>query len=103
MLQLRYNGCAQCLSTAKAVLRNIGLFGGRDYEIEYHDAHRQDKIYTKRKDYLDIFSGAIMYNPETGHWIDFYSPDHERLVLKTNTEQEKETAAQLIRDLAAGK
>lgn len=75
MLELRYGGCGDCLNTAKALLRNVGLFVNRDYYVTFHQDHRSDRIYSKRPDYLKITSGAIIYNPETESWIDFYSQD----------------------------
>ena len=75
MLEIRYGGCADCLSTAKTLLRNIGLFVNRDYKVEFHQDHKGDRIYSKRPDYLKVTSGAIIYNPKTESWIDFYSAD----------------------------
>lgn len=75
MLEVRYNGCADCLNTAKSLLRNVGLFVNRDYKIEYHKEHRGDRIYKKRPDYIKSFSGAIIYNPKSEAWIDIYSAD----------------------------
>lgn len=80
MLQLRYNGCADCLHTAKSLLRNAGYFIGRDYSVEYHKEHMKDRIYQKRPDYIKIFSGAIVYNPDTEAWVDIYSDDHTHCV-----------------------
>lgn len=76
MLQLRYNGCSDCLHTAKSLLRNAGYFSGRDYSVEFHKEHAKDRIYQKRPDYIKTFSGAIIYNPKTEAWIDIYSNDH---------------------------
>lgn len=81
MLQLRYNGCPECLNTVRTLLRNSGLFSGKHYSVEFHTDHRSDKIYEKRGDYLEVFTGAILYNPDTQHWVDFYSRDHEKLIL----------------------
>ena len=75
MLELRYGGCSDCLSTAKTLLRNAGMFVNRDYKVEFHQDHKSDRIYSKRPDYLKITSGAIIYNPATESWIDFYSAD----------------------------
>ena len=80
MLELRYNGCSDCLRTAKTLLRNIGLFSGRDYKIEFHKEHKDDEIYKRRPDYITIFSGAILYNDDKQAWIDFYSNDHTSCV-----------------------
>ena len=76
MLELRYNGCSDCLRTAKTLLRNIGLFSGRDYNIVFHSEHREDRIYQKRPDYLKVFSGAIIYNPDNESWVDIYDNEH---------------------------
>lgn len=76
MLELRYNGCADCLHTAKTLLRNAGFFVGKHYKVVYHKDHAKDRIYEKRPDYLRIFSGAIIYNPETESWIDIYDSEH---------------------------
>ena len=81
MLELRYNGCSDCLSTAKTLLRNAGLFSGRDYKVEHHQDHRTDKIYTVRPDYIKITSGAIIYNPDNQSWIDVYDSEHMKCVL----------------------
>lgn len=75
MLQLRYAGCSDCLSTAKSLLRNAGLLVNRDYTVEYHQDHKSDRIYQKRPDYLKVTSGAIIYNPKSEAWIDIYSAD----------------------------
>lgn len=87
MLELRYNGCADCLNTAKSLLRNAGMFSGRDYRVEFHKEHLGDRIYSKRPDYIKIFSGAIIYNPETESWLDVYDQEHSHCILcdiKTN-------------------
>lgn len=76
MLELRYNGCADCLHTAKTLLRNAGYFVGKHYRVEFHKEHAGDRIYQKRPDYLKVFSGAIIYNPETESWIDIYDSEH---------------------------
>lgn len=75
MLELRYAGCGDCLSTAKTLLRNAGFLVNRDFKVEYHQDHKNDRLYQKRPDYLKISSGAILYNPNTESWIDFYSAD----------------------------
>lgn len=72
MLQLRYNGCPDCLRSAQTVLTGLGFFKGRDYTVEFHKEHREDDIYKARPDYIKEFSGAILYNPDSRHWIDFY-------------------------------
>lgn len=73
MLQLRYNGCPDCLTAAKIQLANIGLFSNRDYTIEFHKEHREDKVYKVRPDFLKNFSGAVLYNPDVESWIDLYN------------------------------
>lgn len=73
MLELRYNGCPDCLTSAKALLSVWGWFNNRDYRVEFHSDHKKDAIYKKRPDYLKHFSGAILYNPKTGAWIDLYN------------------------------
>lgn len=75
MLELRYGGCTDCLNTAKTLLRNVGFFVGRDYKIVFHQDHKGDRIYQKRPDYIKVTSGAILYNPATESWLDFYSAD----------------------------
>lgn len=72
MLELRYNGCPDCLRSAQTVLTGLGFFRGRDYSVEFHKEHKNDAIYKARPDYIKEFSGAILYNPDSGHWIDFY-------------------------------
>ena len=81
MLELRYNGCADCLHTATAVLRNAGYFKDSHYKVVFHGDHKKDRIYEKRPDYISHFSGAIIYNPKTESWIDFYNNDHSKCVL----------------------
>lgn len=73
MIELRYNGCPDCLKTAKTVMRNLGFFPSRDFIIAYHKEHKSDAIYQKRPDYLKKFTGCILYNTESEHWIDFYN------------------------------
>lgn len=73
MLELRYNGCSECLTSAKALLGVWGMFEHKAYRVEFHSDHRKDKIYEKRPDYLKHFSGAILYNPKSGAWIDLYN------------------------------
>lgn len=73
MLELRYNGCPDCLTAAKALLAVWGWFNNRDYRVEFHSDHKGDAIYKKRPDYLKKLSGAILYNPATGAWIDLYN------------------------------
>lgn len=80
MLQLRYNGCSDCLRTAKSLLRNAGYVSSRDYTVEFHKEHLKDRIYEKRPDYIKVFSGAIIYNPKTESWIDIYNDDHTHCV-----------------------
>jgi len=81
MLELRYAGCADCLNTAKSILRNAGFFVNRDYRVEFHQDHKGDRIYSKRPDYLKVTSGAILYNPSNESWIDFYTNDRMKCVL----------------------
>lgn len=96
MLELRYAGCTDCLNTAKSILRNAGMFVNRDYKVEFHQDHKGDRIYQKRPDYLKITSGAILYNPSTEAWIDFYSQDRMKCVLCNYTD-----IRALINDLKA--
>ena len=97
MLELRYNGCPDCLASAKGRLRQLGWFEGRDYSIEYHKEHSSDKIYQARPDYIKTFSGAILYNPNTESWIDFYTPDHEKIAIEMD-----ESTKQAFRELKEG-
>ena len=89
MLELRYNGCTNCLDSVKATLRTIGVFQNRHYKVEYHDSHKNDLIYKKRPDYLRQFSGAILYNPDSQHWLDFYDKDGSKRLLKADTDDSK--------------
>lgn len=73
MLELRYNGCPDCLTSAKTLLSIWGLFNNKDYRVEFHDDHKDEPLYQKRPDYLKHFSGAILYNPKTSAWIDLYN------------------------------
>lgn len=102
MLELRYNGCSKCLETAKTIMSAIGYFPGRDYKVTYHDEHRADEIYKVRPDYIDIFSGAILYNPDSKHWLDFYSRDHSKCVLPVRTGEDKELVTKLVTELLRG-
>lgn len=102
MIELRYNGCPECLNSAQTVLRSIGFFRGRDFKVVHHSDHRSDKIYAARPDYIEIFSGAILYNPDTGHWLDFYSNNHERMVLKAKTESDRKHLKDLVLALISG-
>ena len=79
------------------------MFIDKHFNIVYHDEHKKDKIYKVRPDYLEIFSGAILYNPKTGHWIDFYDREHIKKVVKTNTPEEKASFAKLVKELDSGK
>lgn len=88
MLQLRYNGCPDCLRSAQTILTGLGYFKGRDYTVEFHKEHKDDAIYKARPDYIKEFSGAILYNPDSGHWIDFYNNDHTKLVFGAIVEGE---------------
>jgi hypothetical protein len=73
MIELRYNGCADCLRSAKTLLAVWGWRNNVDYRVEFHSDHKDDPIYKKRPDYLKHFSGAIIYNTKTGAWIDLYN------------------------------
>ena len=101
MLELRYAGCPDCLSSMKAVLRNVGYYPSKNYRVTYHDDHRKDAIYTKRPDYLKKFTGGILYNPDTEQWLDFYDTAHEKLIVKANTEDEKRRLLALLGQLEA--
>lgn len=102
MIELRYNGCPYCLSAVKKILSSAGFFAPRDYKVEFHSDHRKDRIYELRPDYLDVFSGGIIYNPDTGHWIDFYDIEHLKIVLTANTKQEKDKVRTLFNALRDG-
>lgn len=97
MLEVRYNGCADCLNTTKSLLRNAGLFVNRDYKVEFHKEHRTDRIYEKRPDYIKSFSGAIIYNPKTESWIDIYNDDKTHCVA---CDMGSEKLSKLIHDLS---
>ena len=81
MLEVRYNGCADCLTTVKGILRKVNMYVGRDYTVAYHKEHSDDKIYSVRPDYIKVFSGAIIYNPDRQAWIDVYDDEHMKCVL----------------------
>ena len=87
MLEVRYGGCGQCLSSVKKVLSSIGRYEGKDFRVEFHADHKRDKIYEKRPDYINEFSGAILYNPDTQHWVDFYSSDHSKMVMTAKDDE----------------
>lgn len=101
MLELRYNGCSGCKTSAQAVLRNAGFFAPMHYRIEYHSDHPKDKIYQKRPDYLLNFTGAILLNPDTQHWIDFYNSDG-KLVITSNNKEEVDKVRALFTALEKG-
>ena len=102
MLELRYNGCSGCRDSAEAILRAAGFFPGINYRVEFHGDHRTDKIYKKRPDYLTEFSGAILINPETMHWIDFYTMDRMKLAIKCENEDDAKKVAKLVAVLGQG-
>ena len=99
MLELRTNGCPDCISSAKKILRNLGYFTGRDFRDELHKEHLSDRIYQKRPDYIKIFSGAILYNPDTEQWIDFYDVEHISLVINPQNEAERASTRSAIETL----
>lgn len=90
MIEMRYNGCPDCLSSAKALMTLFGFLPHRNYRVEFHDDHREDAIYKARPDYLKHFSGVILYNPDTEQWIDLYpsgsniiaSSEENKLIVK---------------------
>lgn len=102
MIELRYNGCPDCLKSAQTVLRKAGYFPTTHYKIEFHSDHAKDPIYTVRPDYLDVFSGAILYNPDSQHWLDFYDKEHLSVVLKSGTQEEKKRFHTLFEALKDG-
>ena len=102
MLELRYNGCPGCKDSAEAVLRAAGFFPGINFKVEYHDSHKNDKIYKKRPDYLTEFTGAILINPDTQHWIDFYSMDRMKLVINVTDEKSRKVVVNLVNALGKG-
>lgn len=102
MIQLRYNGCPSCLKSCKTVLSSCGYFEPKDYTVEFHQEHKKDPIYGVRPDYLDVFSGGILYNPDTGHWVDFYDKEHVVFVLTATTKQEKDKVRTLFEALKDG-
>lgn len=102
MLELRYAGCPGCLKSAQTILRRVGYTAPQNYRVEFHSDHRSDKIYQIRPDYLKEFNGAILYNPDTQHWVDFYDKDHEELVLTVENEANKKKVASIIDALSKG-
>lgn len=94
MIELRYNGCPGCLESAKSLMTAFGYFNGKDYRVEFHAEHRDDAIYKARPDYLELFNGAILYNPKNGSWIDFYPSDSGII---DNTEGNKKTVQTFMR------
>lgn len=73
MIELRYNGCPDCLTSAKTLLSVWGLFNNRHYTVQMHSDHRDEQMYKAHPEYLKKFSGAVLYNPKTGAWIDLYN------------------------------
>lgn len=96
MIQLRYNGCPDCLTSAKILLSNMGFTNGRHYTVEFHSDHRRDPIYKKRPDLIKHFSGAILYNPDNQHFIDLYNG--EANIIK-NTDRNRETVKSLFKEV----
>lgn len=100
MLELRYNGCPDCLNTAKAILRSCGYFEREHYRVTFHSDHRDDKIYTVRPDYLKKFTGAILYNTERQSWYDFYTKDRSTTALLPNTRENKDKLISIFKELS---
>lgn len=101
MLEFRYNGCPDCKRSCLKVLRACGYHPGTHFRIEFHGDHREDAIYKVRPDYLKIFSGGIMYNPETERWFDFYDEEHMSIQLVATNQEEKAQVRALICDLSS--
>lgn len=102
MLELRYRGCPDCLKSCQTLLRRIGYTAPQNYRVEFHSDHRDDKIYKIRPDYLKEFSGAILYNPDTQHWIDFYDKEHKSIQFDVTTEANKKKLSTLVKALDDG-
>lgn len=102
MLELRYNGCSGCYDSATKILTETGFFKGLNYKVVFHDDHKGDAIYKARPDYLEIFSGAILYNPDTGHWVDFYTRDHTKLALQLSSSDDVKKINGIFTALASG-
>lgn len=102
MLELRYAGCPGCLKSAQSLLRKVGYSAPQNYRVEFHSDHRDDAIYKLRPDYLKEFNGAILYNPDTKHWVDFYSKDHKELVITASNEAEKKKLRTVVKALDDG-
>lgn len=102
MLELRYAGCPGCLKSAQTILRRVGYTCPQNYRVEFHSDHREDKIYQYRPDYLKEFNGAILYNPDTQHWLDFYSDDKITLALQVDNEANKKKTYSLVSALGKG-
>lgn len=99
MLEFRYNGCPECKSACLRVLRAAGYFAPDHFKIVFHKDHKDDKIYKVRPDYLKIFSGGIMYNPDTQSWFDFYDNEHLSMVLTAKNKKEVERVQNLMASL----
>lgn len=95
MIELRYNGCPDCLTSAKALLSAMGYTNNRHYTVTFHDEHRRDPIYKKRPDLIKHFSGAILYNPKNQNFIDLYNGTSN--IIK-NTPSNRETVKYLFQD-----
>lgn len=102
MLELRYNGCPDCLKSMKTVLRAVGFFSPQHFRVEFHRDHKDDKIYQLRPDYLKYFTGGILYNPDTQHWIDFYDQEHESMVLTAENDSKRKKLHSLVDALSKG-
>lgn len=102
MIQLRYNGCPSCLKSVKTVLSAVGYFAPQNFIVEFHSDHKDDAIYKLRPDYLSEFSGAILYNPDTQHWVDFYDKEHLSMVLTATNKKEKDHLRSLFEALKDG-
>lgn len=102
MLELRYAGCPGCLKSAQTLLRRVGYTAPQNYRVEFHSDHRSDPIYKIRPDYLSEFNGAILYNPSTQHWIDFYNNEHTELQFDVTNETNKKKLSTLVKALDDG-
>lgn len=74
-LQLRYNGCHGCLVNSKATLKEAGLRYSRDFIVEMHGDHKDEDVYKVHPEFLKKFTGAILINPDTQSFINFYPND----------------------------
>lgn len=86
----------------KTVLRAVGWHSPQNYIVEFHRDHKEDAIYSVRPDYLKEFSGGIMYNPSTKHWIDFYDKEHASMVLTAENQAKKDKLKSLLDALSKG-